>query len=292
MTFVKRQLQFIITLASGNFAGTSGNVLTLPPLRATTKIVKAGGASMGKLQASIYGMTFSHMNQLSTLGQQIQLIARNKITVLAGDAKAGMSIVFQGTITDAYGDFNSAPNVPMQFTAAEGAAEAVATIPATSYKGSVDINTVMAGFAKQIGYVYETSVPASFLPNVYYSGAPFTQIRACAEAYGVACSLDNGILAVWPRTGARNSTPTVVSPTTGMIAYPSFTAQGIKVQTTFNPAIRFASKIQVKSSLPAACGIWSVFTMEHDLDSQEPNGKWQSTLGCYNPANPTPPVTY
>ena len=87
-----------------------------------------------------------------------------------------------------------------------------------------------------------------------------------------------------------------------MISYPSYTAQGILVKTQFNPDVVFGGRIEVQSSLlestkkvnPLAKsvipsdGIWAVYSIDHALDSMLPNGKWESDLGCYNPAFPEP----
>ena len=58
---------------------------------------KAGGADMSSLDAEIYGMTLSQMNQLTTFGTQFATVGKNYITVQAGDAGGQLSTVFVGT---------------------------------------------------------------------------------------------------------------------------------------------------------------------------------------------------
>src|SRR5260370_23247814 len=95
MSFIQRQIEMTISLAQkdgsvSSFGGSGFDTLKLSGLRATTRIVKAGAATRGSLSASIYGMTRSQMNQLSTLGMRRSLVPKNLITMKAGDAKAGM----------------------------------------------------------------------------------------------------------------------------------------------------------------------------------------------------------
>jgi hypothetical protein len=249
VTFVKRKIELAITLTgAAKFKGTSANTLTLADLRMQTKVIKAGGATKGQLTASIYGMTLSQMNQLSTLGMKIQSVPINTVTI--------------------------------------GSAESIATAKPTSYKGGVDVNVVLAGLAKQMNLVYESNVEPILLSNPYFSGSAWNQMRACANAAGISCTIDDGILAAWPRNGARKSDPVEVNTKTGMVGYPAYTSQGIQVRTLFNPALKFGGKVKVTSTLEPATGIWSIFTLDHSLDCLMPNGQWFSTLGCYNPGVP------
>lgn len=297
-TFKQRLLKVIFTLVSNGesspttFAGGL-NTLELTNIRMQTKVVKAGGAAMGSMQAAIFGMTLSQMNSLSTLGLKIQLVPRNKVTLLAGEGPPpgkNYKVVFQGTITDAYADMNSAPEVAFRVQAAIGAAESVQANPAVSYKGSVDVATVMSGLADQMGLTFENNGVNVQLNNTYFSGSARTQAAECADQAGISWTIDDGVLAIWPRNGARKGNSVEVNPQTGMIGYPAYTSQGIMVKSLFNPEIKFANKVKITSDLKPACGVWAVYTLEHDLDARTPNGKWQSTFGCYNPDFP-PPVT-
>lgn len=290
MTFIKRNIDVTFTLAQGSFSGSGLNTLTLQGLRVSSKLVKAGGVSMGTAQIAVYGMELRHMNQLSTLGMQIQLIPRNFITLTAGDDERGMFKVFQGTITNAYTDFQSAPQVAFRINAHTGLSEAVQSIPATSYRGSVDVATVMEQLARQMNLTFENNGVHVQLSNPYFPGSARTQAQEAAQAANVSWTIDDGVLAIWLKNGARGAPSVDVNASTGMIGYPAYTAQGILLMTEWNPAIRFGATVNVKSDLQPACGKWALYQLEHDLEAQAPAGRWQSTLGCYNPAYP-PPVT-
>lgn len=288
MSFVRRKLELTITLTgSSKFEGSDANTLTLSGLRMQTKVIKAGGATKGQLTASVFGMTLSQMNQLSTLGMKVQLVPRNVVTLKAGDDEMGMFTVFQGNTVDAYADMNAAPQTAFRVTAAIGSAESIASAKPTSYSGGVDINVILSGLAKQMNLLYETSVPNGILlSNPYFSGSAWNQMRQAAVAAGISCTIDDGILAAWPRNGARKNDAVPVNVDTGMVGYPAFTSQGIQIKSIFNPALRFGGKVKVTSILKPACGEWSIFTLDHSLDCMLPNGQWFSTLGCYNPSLP------
>ena len=94
-----------------------GNQVTLPAgLRMAANIQNAGGLSDGVLNLTIWGMTRSLMNQLATLGLQINNLPKNLITLTAG-TPGKMSTAFVGYITAAEADFNQMPEPSFQITA-------------------------------------------------------------------------------------------------------------------------------------------------------------------------------
>jgi hypothetical protein len=66
---------------------------------------------MGALDLTVWGLNMSVMNQLTTLGLRAQMIRRNLVTLEAGDTEGGVAAVYQGTIKDAWIDFESMPSV-------------------------------------------------------------------------------------------------------------------------------------------------------------------------------------
>lgn len=292
MSFVRRKLEVVISLVNSpdgkpiTFEGTDNNSAKLSgELRMMAKVVKQGGATKGSLNMTIFGLTLSKMNKLSTLGQRLELVPKNLITVKAGDAKIGMFTVFEGTITAAYADLNAAPQVGFRITGYTGAAQAVTNAKATSYRGAVDVNTVLRGLAAQMGLVFETTAGPIMLSNPCFEGSAWTQMRAAADAAGVNATIDDGILAVWPKGGARPGLIPEVSVKTGMIGYPAYTANGLYVRTIFNPYVRATGKkVKIVSDQKPACGEWQVLTLDHDLSCNEPGGQWSSAFECYNPS--------
>lgn len=288
---IERLLTFTFVLADGKkFVESGQNTVKLSGLRAKTKIVKAGGPSMGTSQTQIYGMTLSVMNQLSTLGMLVSLVPRNSITIEAGDAVNGMAVCFQGTITAAWTDFEGMPEVCFQVEAHTGLAEAVTPAIPTSFKGSVDVATILSGLAAQMGVPFENNGVQASLSNPYFYGSPRNQALAVVRAAGCSWNgMEDGTLAIWPKNGARGGSIPLISKATGLVKIPQYTAQGIKFSTLYNPSIGFGKKLEVQCRLKPASGIWAVFGLDHDLSTLVPNGDWFSRVQAYNP-NFDPPV--
>ncbi len=116
------------------------------------------------------------------------------------------------------------------------------------------------------------------LQNVNLPGAALQQVAALARHAGVEWTLEDKVLAIWPPGQARQGAPTIISPATGMVGYPAFTASGIIVTTEFQGTLKFGTKITVQSGLQQACGDWFVTYMEFALDCVVPHGAWFATL--------------
>lgn len=302
MALVQRALKAEISLAADSGAGggtagqkkfrEGGDTVKLPDgLRMSANILQAGGYSDGTLDLIIYGMTQSVMNQLSTLGMQINLVPKNPITLLAGEP-GKLATAFTGYIIAAYADYNASPEVAFHISAHTLAAFATAPADPTSFQGSADVSTIMSGFATKMGLRFENSGVQVKLSNPYFSGSLRDQARACVQAAGINWnSGEGGVLAIWPKDGTRGGRiPVIAPPPEGsMIGYPTYTAYGIQLRNLYDPNIGLGQKVQVKSSV-LKTGEWQVYRLGHMLESETLNGKWETMISAYNPKHPVPPV--
>jgi baseplate hub protein gp41 len=234
------------------------------------------------LELTVYGLSKSTINRLSTLGMRLNLVPQNSIVLEAGDDSSGMATVFTGYILAAIANFNAQPDVAFYLSAFTLAPQSVEPAKASSFKGTADVATIMSGFATQMGLKFENNGVQVTLQNPYYSGSVKTQAQTCVDDAGIAWNHgDLGILAIWPKFGSRGGLVPLISPQTGMIGYPTYSALGVDVRTLYNPSVGFGSKVQVQSSIEAACGVYSVCGLAHHLACEMPDGPWFSTVNCY-----------
>lgn len=288
MSFVRRLIDVTFIKVNGTFAESGTNTVKVQGLRVMARIVKAGGPSMGTAQVSIFGLSLSLMNQLSTLGMLIDTVPRNVIKVEAYDEGGTPSTVFVGTITSAWGDFRAQPQVAFQVSAHTLGAAAVDPATPLSYPNGANAATVLSGLATLMGTSFENNgVQVQLPPGSYYWGSARQMALQVVREAGIFWNGgDNGVLAIWPAGGSRGGQVPVISADTGMKDYPSFTTDGVAVTTVFNPDIGFGNKVKIESTIDRANGTFLVLGIEHELDSLLPNGSWFSNLRCYNPANP------
>jgi hypothetical protein len=281
MTFVKRQIQVTISLGTGQFGDTMGPNVTLSGLRAKATVVSYNGDAQGQLQLRLYGLPLQMINQLTTIGPVMQERRNNRILVAAGDEGGAMSTVYQGSIDSAFGEFQGAPDVVFNITALAAALQAVKPVNAVSYRGATDVATIMQSLAATMGFAFENNGVQAQLSSPYFSGTAYQQAKSCAKAANIYFTIDRGTLAIWPKTGARASNPIPVSAATGMVGYPVFSGNGIVLTMQFNPDLALGGRVDVTSSLTVANGIWNVFSVVHELESETPGGTWYSQVQCY-----------
>lgn len=273
-SFVRRRIVVTFKLGKGAFGQTGFDTVRLEERRVSALILKAGGASLGELHLRIWGMPLEQMNQLATLGMLAVALRNNQVQVEAGDDENGTSVVFDGTITNAWVDLSDPPDACFQVIAHAGMLAAIKPVPPRSYSGSVDVAVIMASLAAQMNLTFENSGVSVMLSNPYFPGTAREQARAAADAAGIEWLIDGTRLAIWRRGQPRRGLIPLISAETGMIKSPSFAANGIALLCLFNPNVAFGGAIQVDSVLPAARGQWVVYSLLYHLEAEIPGGNW------------------
>jgi hypothetical protein len=279
--FGKRRIDVTISLGQGAFGDDKGPDVTLSGLRAKATVVTYNGDAQGQLQLRMYGLPLSMINQLTTIGPVMAERRNNRILVAAGIDGGPMSTVFQGTIDSAYGEFQGAPDVVFNVTGLAAAIQAVKPVNAVSYRGPTDVATIMQSLATTMGFAFENNGVQVQLSSPYFSGTAYQQAKTCARAANIYFTIDRGTLAIWPKTAARANDPVPVYPGVGSVGYPVFSGNGIVVTTEFNPDFQLGGRVDVTSDLTVANGIWNIYSVVHELESESPGGPWFSQVGCY-----------
>lgn len=302
-SFVKRRIDVAIRLSIDTktnqprtFDETGTDTLSLSNHRTSVRVQRAGALSGSEAQVSVWGLTPSLMNQLSTLGMRLQLVPGNSITVTAGDVGKPMSTVFVGDILEAYADFTGAPDVPMRFNCRGGASAQVRPFPASSYTGATDVSVILSDLAQRNRWGFENSGVTVQLSNPYYSGTAMEQIKQIEQDAQINAQVIDDVLCIWPLYGHRNLPEGIplISKEAGLIGYPGYQQQpGIIVKTVFDPRIRFGGRIKVVSSIFTADvlrrannveSVWTVSQLSLALDAEMPKGEWMSVVEGWSEA--------
>ncbi len=281
MSFIRRRIDVTITLGDGEFGNNLGDTVTLTGLRVMANIASVGGEAQGQCQARIFGLPLSMINRLTTIGPAGMAIrGQNGIEIAAGNEGDALSTVFKGSIFYAYGELAQAPEVALSVYGLSAALASVKPVGATSYVGAVDVATVMAGFAQEMGFTLEGNGVSVMLQNPYFPGPDtLSKVRQAAQAARIGFCVDNGVLAIWPQNGYRTGDVPIISPGAGLVSYPTFNEQYISVRTVFLPSAVLGGRFTVaKSAVTPANGTWNTASVVHNLESQVPNGQWFTDL--------------
>lgn len=280
--FTKKLIELTITLGTGDFGADLGDTVTISGLRMMVDVVNAGGPSMGMATLRVYGLPFEMMNKLTTIGVINNAIrVKNTILIAAGDSEKGMQNVFQGVISEAFGDYNAAPDVPFNVIAYAAYDAALKPVGAISYQGATDVVGIMQTISNEMDLILDNHGVDVKLSNPYLPGTNLDRVRALATAADFRWSIDRGVLAIWPRNGARDVKVPTVSSETGMIGYPSLSSKGMDIRMAFNWNMQLGGNIMVESSLPMACGEWNIFNVSHSLSCEMPDGPFFTRIEVY-----------
>lgn len=277
MAFTQKLINVQLNLANGVFAG-GGNTVTVSGHRVSFTGTFAGGQEQGTAEISIYGLPLSLMNQMSTVGTQLNLQGKNNVAVFAGDAESGMKVAFEGSIFSAHVDAQGMPDVAFRIQAYPGNYHAVTPATPISVSGSASAADLMKQLAGKMGLKFENAGVTAKLANPYYGGSPWTQAQQIAQHAGFDWTVDRGTLAIVQPGKAREGEPVLISPQTGLVGYPMFNQNTVIVRALYNPDCKHYGVIEIKSDLTPACGKWKVIRTDLELESMIPRGRWFMTL--------------
>lgn len=273
----KKRLKFIITLGTGKFGASDNDQITLEGYRAIADIDKAGGMMMGTLRARIYGVTQDDMNSITTLQWKPREIIPNTVEVYAIDGDTE-TLVFAGNIVNAWGDYQTMPDVYLRLQAQSAFINQLKPVPPRSFKGAIDVASVMGQIAKDLGYNFENNGVSASLTDVYLPNTGLEQAKDLAHAANVDLYLDDKTLAITPANRPRGELIPEISAESGLIGYPTFDGIGVNFKTLFNPSVTFGGRIKLVTDIQQAKGEWIVTSIGHRLESEKPGGAWLSNV--------------
>lgn len=270
----KKALRFVITLGTGKFGSSNNNQITLQGYRAIVDIDKAGGMMMGTLRAQIFGVSQSDMNSITTLQWKPKAFIPNTVQVFAIDGNQE-TLVFSGNIVNAWGNYQTMPNVFLMIQAQAAYFNQLQAVAPTSFKGAIDVVAAMSQLASNMGLTFENNgVSGISLQNQYLPNTYLEQAKTLAQAAGIWLYVDGEILAITPENQPRKKPIPLISPATGMKGYPTFDGIGVNFETLFNPSLVFGGQVQIETDIPQAAGVWITTTIAYKLESEKPDGNW------------------
>jgi len=270
----KKRLRFKITLGgTGHFDDAGDNQIILEGYRASADISLAGGIQRGELRAKIYGLKLSDMNAITTFAWRVGTIAPSTVVVYAIDGLIE-SLVFAGNIVNAYADFSGMPDVFLNLQAGAAFLDVMRAVPPRSYKGSIDVASVATEICASMKYTLENNGVNIQLSDVYLNGSGMSQFENLAQMAGIDYALEGSLMVITPKGVPRGTPIPLISAQTGMVGYPVFNGVQVNVRTLYNPGIQALGRVKIETDVQRAAGYWTVRSMNHQLESEKPNGAW------------------
>ncbi|AKH22917.1 hypothetical protein KUF00_004671 [Escherichia coli] len=274
MSYRQRKITVEFTLSDGRtFGNGQGNMLTITDASCFASIGVYGGVAGTQITLYIWGMSPAHMTNLSWRGvwRQEQSTA-NKMRLWA-DGR----LIFEGDITDAYADYNQAPDIPLILTGQIHFNLRNQPAADFSAKGDVAVADIIRALASTVGLGFENQGVSRSLSDPHFSGNVVQQMLDVASAADINIDLGNvEKVTIWPKGQNRNIPPVLISPDHGLTGYPVYTMTGLSATTIFCPDLFTGRPAHLESSLPDMTGDYTITGVIHTITSRTVGGPWSS----------------
>ncbi|EJJ4043662.1 hypothetical protein VQ379_004985 [Salmonella enterica] len=274
MSYVQRDITVEFTLSDGRtFDNGKGNILTIPGAKCFATVTVYGGTAGTQITLYIWGLSPAHMADLSYRGvwRPAQSTA-NEMRV-----RAGGRLIFEGDITDAYADYNQAPDIPLILTGQVSFNLRNQTAADFSAKGDVPVADIIRALASSAGLKFENQGVSRSLSNPHFSGNLVQQMLDAASAADINIDLgDAEKVTIWPKDKALDIPAVHISPDHGLIGYPVYTMTGLSATTIFCPDLFIGRRVHLESSLPNVTGDYQLTGVIHTITSRTVGGPWIS----------------
>lgn len=257
--------------------------------RASVRIESVGGIFMAvSAGIRVWGLSERLMRQFQRTAFDSYasgLHVDGRVAILAGAEGERPALLYEGGIISAVPDYNAAPEVRFDIHSVTSHAYGVSTAAPFSAKGEIDAVKTIEIFARQAGLnVVNYGARSVPLRNVNVYGSTMNKLIQIADAARLTFVIDRGTLSLWPDNlaflpeGIKAFPVVEIDAEHGMIGYPSFHQNGVMLRCVCNPNIRLGLRVKVKSVVPVASGEWLVSRYQHELETMNPNGPWQTTV--------------
>lgn len=288
-SFTVKRLRVTLVLSGANsvFPGTNSNTLTLENMRINAK-VQAVARLATQADIRIFGMRAADMDALSVVWANPPVVLDN-LVILEADRGNGYSQVFKGTILEAQPNYRGMPDVSFNLLAMTGYFRKIAPAEPTSYAAAVDIATVVSNLVDRMNEADPTAnwsfvnggASGTLSAGSYFWGSLWDQLAQACQATNTDFYVFGDTVLITAAGQPRDDQPAVVlSPTTGLVGYPSFERSGLIVEALYDPAFLCGTPVEIQGDIPAANGRWYPYSMLHSLDSRDPRGQWMTQLQC------------
>lgn len=281
--FSRHKMRIVLTLAAGSFPA-GGNQYTIDDLAMTASIEKMPMPDFGKCQVEIIGLPLEVMEQLSTLAFKPFWRTRNYINIYAENSAGDLTQVFAGSIATAGADFNSAPDVKFKIEGQIGFFGRIQAQGQTAIHGEQPAADFIGAQMTDAGFTFQNEGVSASLGASVFSGSSIQQAQKATEQIGAELILDDNEAVLLPTGATRKGDVIELTAETGLIGYPVISQSGVELKTIFNPDLRFAGAVTVKTTVPKASGTWRIVKLSHRISANVPNnGVWESHITGYYP---------
>jgi hypothetical protein len=257
------------------------NQMSATGFRVSCDIMYGYGAVMPTAQIRIYGLTLEKMTKLLRVRWNTMGAMMNRVKIEVGDEGDKLLNEFEGNITFAYPDFANAPDVCLVIESQAAEFERVKPAKPYEHKGEIDVADIFKEICDDMGYQLENNGVSIKVQNVTLNGSNLNKLKALEQAHKLDMYIENRLIAITPKGGSRNLKIPVITPTSGLIGYPTPDIRGVTFKCLYDPLLRFGGICKIKDSIVEVCnGEWRIYGMYKSLEANQPDGNWYCEIAA------------
>lgn len=190
-----------------------------------------------------------------------------RIRLEAGRASQGLSVLFEGDITEAHP--SEGPDIGVALKAKTGNF-AKGNIVAVSQGAQAPLSRIAREVADGLGVSLVFEATDKQIGNYSYTGPALKQVSKLADAGRVDAFIDGQTLVVKDLNVPLRQVTHTLSAKSGMIGLPEQTEKGVRVTYLLDPSSRVGGELVVESEAnPALSGAYTIYKLGFDISSHD-----------------------
>jgi hypothetical protein len=254
------------------------NQLQSTGLRILCRITNGNGAISPFANIQIYGLAMDKMAKLMRIHWNTLQAVLNTVTIEAGDEGDELSTVYKGNITFAKIDMNGAPNPYLNIESQSAIVDGLRAVEPVSFVGGdIDGAEMIRIIAENyMGYRFENNGASLIIAGGgVYEKTYMQMIQKIAQEANFDLYIEQDLIAICPKGGARQIRIPTISPKNGLVGYPTPDVRGVSFRCFYNPNIQFGGIVKIQDSILEKCnGDWRIYGVTTVLEANQPQGAW------------------
>lgn len=266
-----------------SFTAQGDNRISSYGLAVSTAITYGNGAMTPTAQITVYGLPIETMNKLFRVQWNTMKAILNTVKIEAGEQGKTLDTVYEGNITFATINMDGAPNVALVITSQMAVVEKLkATLPLTVPKETtVDAADLIKFLAEDMEYKFENYGATHPITDTSLNGSNLEKIEKLCTMCDFDLYVEQKLIVICKRGGNRELKIPVITPTTGLIGYPSPDQRGITFNCAYDPLVRFGGIVRIKDSIIGVANEdWRTYGIVTTLEANIPQGKWEMNVNA------------
>lgn len=239
------------------------------------------GAIHPTANITIYGLPMGKIDKIIRIrwGSNEMLLSKVKIEV--AEESEEFKPFYHGVITFARLDTSNAPDIALIIESILTEDEKQKLVSGSDFEEGTKLADAVEQLATEMGYQFEDNGVKTVLSYTSLNDTNLAKIQKLCDDYGVSLYIENRLIAIAPKGYPRKIAKPIISPSNGLLSYPTSTVQGVNFKCLYNPLIRFGGLLEIKDSIvKMANGDWHVIGLRTHLESNMPNGEWSMEVNA------------